>query len=223
MTTGPWILTGSRKEHASASYLWISPLLKVVLSLGCVEEVRGVVHDSQQFRQPPLPSPPPGWQLWACFFSQWASYVSTPGFQHTAATKKVLAVKFDRASGASGGIHWNLAQARPCWVTSSALVDSQVSEFDQFLLYFTPVHFILRICFMATFLFSISTVPCDIWMMKRLTAVKRLFLFLWRMKNKQTHSLYGLGFFYQKLLTILCRKVQVDKWESSQILCNMNK
>lgn len=64
---GSRILTGSRKERASALYLWISLLLKVVQSLGFVEEVRGVVHDSQQFRQPPLPSPPPGWQLWACF------------------------------------------------------------------------------------------------------------------------------------------------------------
>lgn len=91
----------------------------------------------------------------------------------------------------------------PCWLTSSACghFDSLVSEFDQFLLYFSPVHFILRICFMATFLFSISTVPRDIWMMKGFTAVKRLFLFLWRMKNKQTHSLYGL--FLSKVISYL--------------------
>lgn len=224
ITLGSWILTGSRKEHASASCLSIILLLKVVLCLGFVEEVRGVVHDSQQFRQPPLPSPPPGWQLWACFFSQLASYVSTPGFQHTTATKKVLAAKFDRASGAPGCLHWRPLPLKS-GSGSSMLInlfilwhfDSQACEFDQFLLYFTPVHFILRISFMAV---SIQHIYSASWHSNdEKVHCAEAFVPL-SLKNKKTNTFPLWAGFYQKLWNISCRKGQVD-----QVLrfCNMNK
>lgn len=231
ITLGSRILTGSREEHASASYLWIILLLKVVLCLGFVEEVRGVVHDSQQFRQPPLPSPPPGWQLWACFFSQLASYVSTPGFQHTTATKKVLAAKFDRASGASGCIHWRPLPLksgsgsfwrRPCWLTSSACgplwlpsiwiwpVSALFHSNSFYLEDMFHGHISIQHIYSASWHLNDEKVHCG-----------EAFVPLSLKNEKQTHThTFPLwAGFYQTSY----RKVQVDKWESSQILCNMNK